>query len=71
MRIKTEILGVKAIVPPRIVNKVKILKKNKQTTALGTCISLSLLENTSRLKMMLLLIEVTTQSFNSPPSTNS
>ena len=71
MRIKTEILGVKAIVPPRIVNKVKILKKNKQTTALDTCISLSLLENTSRLKMMLLLIEVTTQSFNSPPSTNS
>ena len=30
MRIKTEILGVEAIVPPRIVNKVKILKKNKQ-----------------------------------------
>ena len=38
---------------------------------MDTCILLPLLENTSKLKMMLLLIEVTTQSFNSPPSTNS
>ena len=38
---------------------------------MDTCILLPLLENTSRLKMMLRLIEVTTQSFNSPPPTNS
>ena len=38
---------------------------------MDTCILLPLLENNSRLKMLLLLIEVTTQSFNSPPSTNS
>lgn len=69
MRIKTKILGVKAIMPSRIVDQVKIYKKKK--TAMDTCILLPLLENNSRLKMMLLLIEVTTQSFNSPPSTNS
>ena len=67
MRIKTKILGVKAMVPSRMVDQVKILKKK---TAMDTCILLPLLENNSRLKMMLLLIEVTTQSFNSPPSTN-
>lgn len=35
MRIKTEILGVKAIVPPRIVNKVKILKKKQTNNSIG------------------------------------
>ena len=71
MRIKTKILGVKAMVPSRIVDQVKIFKKKKK--ALDSCILLPLLENNSRLtcKMMLLLIEVTTQSFNSLPSTNS
>ena len=32
MRIKNKILGVKAMVPSRIVNKVKILKKNNNNS---------------------------------------
>ena len=35
MRIKTKILGVKAMVPSRIVNKVKIFKKKQTNNSNG------------------------------------